>query len=37
MLILNPPYNVRIAQEKNHNFYNNIGRQLKHEWSGCNA
>ena len=37
MLVLNPPYNVRIAQEKNHNFYNNIGRQLKHEWSGCNA
>ena len=37
MLVLNPPYNIRIAKEKNHEFYNDIGTQLKHEWSGCDA
>ena len=37
MLVLNPPYNIRIAQEKNHEFYNDIGSHLKHEWSGADA
>lgn len=37
MLIMNPPYNIRIPQEKTHEFYNAIGTRLKHEWSGCDA
>ena len=37
MLVLNPPYNIRIAQEKNHEFYNDIGSHLKHKWSGADA
>ena len=37
MIILNPPYNVRIAQEKNHLFYEQIGTRLKHSWSGSDA
>ena len=36
-LILNPPYNMRIAQEKNHMFYEKIGTRLKHSWSGSDA
>jgi len=37
LMILNPPYNVRIAQEKNHLFYEKIGSRLKHTWSGSDA
>ena len=37
MIILNPPYNMRIAQEKNHMFYEKIGTRLKHSWSGSDA
>ena len=37
LIILNPPYNVRIAQEKNHLFYEKIGSRLKHTWSGSDA
>ena len=36
-LILNPPYNMRIAQEKNYMFYEKIGTRLKHSWSGSDA
>ena len=37
MLVMNPPYNVRLPQEKIHEFYNSIGSQLKHHWEGCDA
>ena len=37
MLVMNPPYNVRLAQEKIHEFYNSIGSRLKHHWEGCDA
>jgi len=37
LIIMNPPYNIRIAQEKTHEFYNAIGSRLKHEWSGSDA
>ena len=34
---MNPPYNVRLPQEKIHSFYNEIGSRLKHFWEGCDA
>lgn len=37
MLIINPPYNIRISQDKNHLFYEKIGTRLKHSWSGSDA
>ena len=37
ILVMNPPYNVRLPQEKIHEFYNSIGSQLKHHWEGCDA
>jgi putative N6-adenine-specific DNA methylase len=37
LIIMNPPYNVRIPQEKIHDFYSNIGTRLKHEWTGSDA
>ena len=37
MLVINPPYNVRLLQEKIHSFYNDIGSRLKHFWEGCDA
>lgn len=37
ILILNPPYNIRISQDKNHLFYEKIGTRLKHTWSGSDA
>ena len=37
LILMNPPYNVRIPQEKIHEFYSNIGTRLKHEWSGSDA
>ena len=37
MLVMNPPYNVRLPQEKIHEFYNSIGNRLKHHWEGCDA
>ena len=37
LILMNPPYNVRIPQEKIHDFYANIGSRLKHEWSGSDA
>ena len=37
MLVMNPPYNVRLPQEKIHEFYNSIGSRLKHHWEGCDA
>ena len=37
MLVMNPPYNVRLPQEKIHEFYNSIGSRLKHYWEGCDA
>ena len=37
MLVMNPPYNVRLPQEKIHSFYNDIGSRLKHYWEGCDA
>ena len=37
MLVMNPPYNVRLPQDKIHSFYNDIGSRLKHFWEGCDA
>ena len=37
MLVMNPPYNLRLPQEKIHEFYNSIGSRLKHHWEGCDA
>ena len=37
LIIMNPPYNVRIPQEKIHDFYEKIGSRLKHVWSGSDA
>ena len=37
MLVMNPPYSVRLPQEKIHEFYNFIGSRLKHHWEGCDA
>ncbi len=37
MLIMNPPYNVRIQQDEILEFYNAIGTRLKHHWSDFDA
>tara|TARA_Y100000589_G_scaffold325145_1_gene362547 strand:- start:6421 stop:7566 length:1146 start_codon:yes stop_codon:yes gene_type:complete len=37
MMIMNPPYNIRIQQDEILEFYNEIGRRLKHHWSGFDA
>ena len=37
MLIMNPPYNVRIQQDEILEFYNDIGTRLKHNWSDFDA
>ena len=37
MLIMNPPYNVRIQQDEILEFYNDIGTRLKHHWSDFDA
>ncbi len=37
LILMNPPYNLRIPQEKIHDFYANIGSRLKHKWSGSDA
>ena len=37
MMIMNPPYNIRIQQDQILEFYNEIGRRLKHHWSDFDA
>ena len=37
MMIMNPPYNIRIQQDKILEFYNDIGTRLKHHWSDFDA
>ena len=37
LIVMNPPYNVRINQHKIYDFYKNIGSRLKHEWTGSDA
>ena len=37
MMIMNPPYNIRIQQDEILEFYNEIGRRLKHHWSDFDA
>ena len=37
MIIMNPPYNIRIHQDKILEFYNDIGTRLKHHWSDFDA
>ena len=37
MMIMNPPYNIRIHQDKILEFYNDIGTRLKHHWSDFDA